>query len=53
MAGYAFHPEARQDLDEIWESIRADNINAADPVIDEALDTVRRLVKRQAWASTA
>ncbi len=26
MTGYDFHPEARADLDEIWEFIRADNL---------------------------
>jgi plasmid stabilization system protein ParE len=30
MIRYAFHPEARVDLDEIWEFIRADNLDAAD-----------------------
>jgi plasmid stabilization system protein ParE len=36
-AGYDFHPEARSDLDEIWEFIRADNFDAADRVIAEIL----------------
>jgi len=29
MTGYDFHPEARRDLDEIWEYIAADNFDAA------------------------
>jgi plasmid stabilization system protein ParE len=29
MSGYALHPEAYRDLDEIWEFIALDNINAA------------------------
>ena len=29
MTGYALHPEARFDLDEVWEFIRADNLDAA------------------------
>jgi plasmid stabilization system protein ParE len=33
MSGYAFHPEALADLDEIWEFIRADNLAAADRMI--------------------
>ena len=33
MTGYDFHPEARFDLDEIWEYIRADNLDASDRVI--------------------
>lgn len=45
MAAYAFHPEASQDLDEIWEFIRADNINAADRVVGEVLDAARRLAE--------
>lgn len=35
MTGYDFHPEARIDLDEIWEFIRADNLDAADRLITE------------------
>lgn len=30
MSSYAFHPEAVADLDEIWEYIAEDNIDAAD-----------------------
>ena len=33
MSGYAFHPEAFADLDEIWEYIAQDNIDAADGVL--------------------
>ena len=40
MTGYAFHPEARFDLDEIWEFIRADNLAAADRVIAEILSAI-------------
>ena len=45
MTGYDFHPEARFDLDEIWEFIRADNPDAADRVITEIFDTIRGLVR--------
>jgi plasmid stabilization system protein ParE len=45
MTGYAFHPEARFDLDEIWEYIRADNLDAADRIIAEILSAIRALVK--------
>ena len=45
MTGYDFHPEARLDLDEIWEYIRADNIDAADRVIAEILSAIRGLVR--------
>lgn len=33
MSGYAFHPGAFADLEEIWEYIAADNIDAADRVL--------------------
>lgn len=33
MSGYAFHPDAFADLDEIWEYIAEDNIDAADRVL--------------------
>ena len=44
MNGYDFHPEVRADLDEIWEFIRADNLDAADRVIGEILEAIRALV---------
>ena len=44
MIGYAFHPEARVDLDEIWEFIRLDRVEAADNVVGEILASVRALV---------
>ncbi|MGO9258345.1 MAG: type II toxin-antitoxin system RelE/ParE family toxin [Bryobacteraceae bacterium] len=40
MTAYDFHPEARFDLDEIWEFIRADNLDAADRVIAEILAAI-------------
>ena len=45
MTGYAFHPEARRDLDEIWDYIAADNFQAADRVIAEILNALRDLVR--------
>ncbi len=44
MIGYEFHPEARFGLAEIWEFIRADNIDAADKVVAEILSAIRGLV---------
>jgi len=44
MTGYAFHPDARDDLDEIWDYIAANNPVAADRVITEILDAIRALV---------
>jgi toxin ParE1/3/4 len=43
MRGYAFHPEAFADLEEIWEHIAEQNIDAADRVIDEIISTLRTL----------
>ena len=43
MTGYAFHPEALQDLDEVWTFIAKDSIDAADRVIAEILATVEGL----------
>jgi plasmid stabilization system protein ParE len=44
MTGYDFHPGARADLDEIWEFIRADNLDAADRTIAEILAAIRAFV---------
>lgn len=44
MTGYDFHPEARLDLDDIWEFIRADNLDAADLMIAEILAAIDALV---------
>jgi plasmid stabilization system protein ParE len=44
MSGYAFHPEAFTDLDQIWEYITARNLDAADRVIADIFDALRTLV---------
>ena len=44
MTGYAFHPEALLDLDEIWDFISADSLDAADRTIAELLSAIRELV---------
>lgn len=44
MTGYDFHPQARDDLDEIWQFIRLENPAAADRVIAEILAGIRGLV---------
>jgi plasmid stabilization system protein ParE len=44
MSGYDFHPQARSDLDEVWDFIRADNLDAADRMISEILSAIRALV---------
>jgi plasmid stabilization system protein ParE len=45
MISYGFHPEARQDLDEIWEFIAAANLDASDRVIAEILTALDALVQ--------
>jgi plasmid stabilization system protein ParE len=43
MTGFAFHPEAEADLDDIWDYIAADNSAAANRVtaeIESALDNL-------------
>jgi toxin ParE1/3/4 len=41
---YDFHPEARVDLDEIWDFIAEDSFDAADKVIAEILASIDVLV---------
>ena len=45
MTGFAFHPEAETDLEEIWEYIAVENVAAADRTvadIEQALDRIVR-----------
>jgi toxin ParE1/3/4 len=35
MSGFVLHPEALADLEEVWEFIAANNLEAADRVLDE------------------
>ena len=44
MIAYDFHPEVLLDLDEIWEFIREDNLDAADRLIAEILSAIDALV---------
>lgn len=44
MSGYSFHPEARADLDEIWNFIADDSPDMASRVNAEIFATLRRLV---------
>ena len=37
MSGYAFHPDAFAELDEIWAYIAQDNIDAADRVSSDRI----------------
>ncbi len=44
MIGYGLHPEASVDLDEIWEFIATDSLDAADSLVDEIWDAIDVLV---------
>jgi antitoxin ParD1/3/4/toxin ParE1/3/4 len=44
MSGYALHPEAYNDLDDIREYIADDSPDAADRVITEIFDAVRGIL---------
>lgn len=43
MSGYAFHPDASADLDEIWEYIAQSNVDAADRVLADIHSTLTLL----------
>jgi plasmid stabilization system protein ParE len=44
MIAYDLHPEVRRDLDEIWEFIREDGLEAADKAIEDILSRIDALV---------
>jgi len=44
MTGYDFHTEASVDLDDIWEFIAAESLDAADRVIEDILAAIDVLV---------
>jgi antitoxin ParD1/3/4/toxin ParE1/3/4 len=44
MKDFVLHPEAYSALDEIWEYIAADNLDAADRVREEIFEKIRSLV---------
>jgi len=44
MSGFVFHPEALADLEEIWEFIADESLEAADRVLDEIREVVHSLV---------
>src|SRR2546422_662247 len=44
MSGFVLHPDALTDLNEIWEYIAADNLDAADRVLEEIHEAIRALV---------
>ena len=44
MNQFVLHPEAYADLNEIWDYIASDNLDAADRVLDELYNAIRSLV---------
>ena len=46
MKRFVLHLAAERDLDEIWEYIATDNIEAADRLVEEIFVTIRRLTTR-------
>jgi plasmid stabilization system protein ParE len=44
MSGFVLHPQAYTDLDEVWEYIAADNLDAADRVREEIYEAIQSLV---------
>jgi len=44
MSEFVLHPDAVKDLEEIWEYIAADNLDAADRVREEIYDAIQSLV---------
>jgi plasmid stabilization system protein ParE len=44
MSGYILHPAAYDDLDELWEFIAQDSLDAADRVREEIYDTIQSLI---------
>lgn len=45
MKTFVLHPEAYADLTEIWEYIAADNLEAADRVLEEIHEVMKSLVR--------
>ena len=44
MTEFVLHPDALNDLQEIWEYIAADSLDAADRVREEIYDTIKSLI---------
>jgi plasmid stabilization system protein ParE len=43
MSGFVLHPQAYRDLEEIWEYIAADNLDAADRIREEIYEAIQSL----------
>ena len=45
MSGFVLAPLAAQDLDDIWEFIAQDNLDAADRIIEDIYEAIHNLVR--------
>ena len=45
MSGFVLHPDASADLDDVWEFIAADSLDAADRVLEEIYEAIHSLVR--------
>jgi plasmid stabilization system protein ParE len=53
VSGYVLSADAELDLDEIWEYIAADSLDAADRWIGKLFDAFETLGKHREWATGA
>jgi plasmid stabilization system protein ParE len=44
MSGFVLHPQAHADLDEIWEYIASDSLDAADRTREEIYEAIQSIV---------
>jgi plasmid stabilization system protein ParE len=44
MTGFVLHPETYRDIEEILEYLAADNLSAADSIVEEIYEVMQRLV---------
>ena len=44
MSGFLLHPDAITDIEEIWEFIASDSLNAADKILQEIYEAIQALV---------
>ena len=44
MSGFVLHPQAYADVNDIWEYIAADNLDAADRIVEEIYGAIKSLV---------
>ncbi len=52
MSAYVFSPDAIQDLQDIWDFVALDNVNAADQLEDEFFSAFEKLARRPRMGHT-